>query len=257
MAEAKTTEVAEKKNIKNALVVKLDSIEDALPKDFNKTRFAQNCIAVLNDNAEALSKFSQQEIIAGLIKGASLGLEFINKECYLIPYGSKLNYQTSYTGEMKLAKKYSSRPIKEIYAKLIREGDVFEEMIINGEQTFNFKPLPLNDGAIIGAFAAVIYRDGGMNFEVMGLKELENTRKHSKASNSPAWKDFTGEMYRKTVIRRLCKYIDLEFENPTQRTTFDEEVAVETDIKEIHDNEVEADANTVDFIDAEATEVTE
>ena len=138
MAEAKTTEVAEKKNIKNALVVKLDSIEDALPKDFNKTRFAQNCIAVLNDNAEALSKFSQQEIIAGLIKGASLGLEFINKECYLIPYGSKLNYQTSYTGEMKLAKKYSSRPIKEIYAKLIREGDVFEEMIINGEQTFNF-----------------------------------------------------------------------------------------------------------------------
>lgn len=257
MAEAKTTEVAEKKNIKNALVVKLDSIEDALPKDFNKTRFAQNCIAVLNDNAEALSKFSQQEIIAGLIKGASLGLEFINKECYLIPYGSKLNYQTSYTGEMKLAKKYSSRPIKEIYAKLIREGDVFEEMIINGEQTFNFKPLPLNDGAIIGAFAAVIYRDGGMNFEVMGLKELENTRKHSKASNSPAWKDFTGEMYRKTVIRRLCKYIDLEFENPTQRTTFDEEVDVETDIKEIHDNEVEADANTVDFIDAEATEVTE
>ena len=257
MAEAKTTEVAEKKNIKNALVVKLDSIEDALPKDFNKTRFAQNCIAVLNDNAEALSKFSQQEIIAGLIKGASLGLEFINKECYLIPYGSKLNYQTSYTGEMKLAKKYSSRPIKEIYAKLIREGDVFEEMIINGEQTFNFKPLPLNDGAIIGAFAAVIYRDGGMNFEVMGLKELENTRKHSKASNSPAWKDFTGEMYRKTVIRRLCKYIDLEFENPTQRTTFDEEVAVETDIKEIHDNEVESEANTVDFIDAEATEVTE
>lgn len=257
MAEAKTTEVAEKKNIKNALVLKLDSIEDALPKDFNKTRFAQNCIAVLNDNAEALSKFSQQEIIAGLIKGASLGLEFINKECYLIPYGSKLNYQTSYTGEMKLAKKYSSRPIKEIYAKLIREGDVFEEMIINGEQTFNFKPLPLNDGAIIGAFAAVIYRDGGMNYDVMTLSELENTRKHSKASNSPAWKDFTGEMYRKTVIRRLCKYIDLEFENPIQRTTFDEEVAVETDIKEIHDNVVESEANTVDFIDAEATEVTE
>lgn len=258
MAE-KTTQVAEnKQNFGEALTVKLDSVTDALPKDFNKTRFVQNCISVLNDNAETLAKYSQAQIMAGLLKGASLGLEFVNKECYLIPYGSKLNYQTSYTGEMKLAKKYSTRPIKEIYAKLIREGDVFEETIINGEQTFNFKPKFLNDGAIIGAFAAVIYRDGGMNYEVMTLSELENTRKHSKASNSPAWKDFTGEMYRKTVIRRLCKYIDLEFENPAQRNTFDEEAAIETDVKEIHDTEVEAEANTVEFfVDGEAFEVTE
>lgn len=230
-----------------ALNEKLDSVAGALPKELNKERFIQNCIAVLNDKADDFKKYSPQVIMSGLVKGAYLGLDFFQGDCYLIPYGSKLNYQTSYKGEMKLAKKYSARPIKEIYAKLIREGDEFEEVIVDGKQTINFKPKFLNDGEIIGAFAVVMYADGGMNYDVMSKKELENTRSHSRAANSPAWKDFTGEMYKKTVIRRLCKYIDLEFENSTQQSTFAEEVAIETDPVKENEIIVEAEANTVDF----------
>ena len=118
---------------------------------------------------------------------------------------------------------------------------------MNGEQSFDFTPKFLNDGKIIGAFAAVIYKDGGLNYDVMTLTELENTRKHSKAANSPAWKDFTSEMYKKTVLRRLCKYIDLEFENPMQQTTFDDDMAIETDPQKLNEIEVEAEANTVEF----------
>jgi len=234
-------------NFALALNEKLDSVAGALPKELNKDRFVQNCIAVLNDNAEAFKKYSPEIIMAGLVKGAYLGLDFFQGDCYLIPYGSKLNYQTSYKGEMKLAKKYSSRPIKEIYAKLICEGDEFEEIIANGEQTINFKPKFPHSDKIIGAFAVVTYKDGGMNYDVMTIDELENTRKHSKMKDGNAWKSFTGEMYRKTVIRRLCKYIDLEFENSTQQSTFAEEVAIETDPVKENEIIVEAEANTVDF----------
>ena len=229
-----------------ALTEKLDSVSDALPKDFNKARFVQNALALINDNKD-LQKYGAQQLMSGLLKGAYLGLDFYSKECYLVPYGNTLNYQTDYRGAKKLAKKYSIRPIKDIYAKIIREGDEFEEAIINGEPTINFRPKFLNDGKIIGAFAVCMFTDGGIAYDVMSLKELENTRSASKASNSPAWKKFTSEMYKKTVLHRLCKHIELDFENPTQRQTFTAGMEIKTDPQELAEAEIEEHANTEDF----------
>ena len=247
---AENTQIVEKKennsNFSIVLSDKLDSVSDALPKDFNKARFVQNALALVNENPN-IAKYGQQKIMAGLLKGAYLGLDFYSKECYLVPYGNDLNYQTDYRGAKKLAKKYSIRPIKDIYAKLVHEGDLFEEKIIGGEQSFDFKPKPFNDGKIIGAFAVVLYKDGGMAYDTMSLADLENTRKASKASNSPAWKNFTGEMYKKTVLHRLCKHIELDFENPTQQNMFLSGMEIETDQQKIAENEIAENANSVDF----------
>ncbi len=252
---AENTAVAEKKTFSLALTEKLDSVSEALPKDFNKARFIQNALALINDNPD-LQKYNQSKLITGLLKGAYLGLDFYSKECYLVPYGNQLNYQTDYRGAKKLAKKYSIRPIKDIYAKLVREGDSFEEKIINGEQTFDFKPLPFNDGKIIGAFAVCLYVDGGMQYDTMSLVDLENTRKSSKASNGPAWKNFTGEMYKKTVLHRLCKHIELDFENPTQRNTFLAGMEIETDPQKLAENEINENANSVEFDDSDIIDTT-
>jgi len=250
-------ELATKQDFSVMLTDKLNSVTDALPKDFNKARFVQNALALLNDNPD-LQKYSRPQLMGGLMKGAYLGLDFYSKECYLVPYGNKLNYQTDYRGAKKLAKKYSIRPIKDIYAKLIREGDVFTERIVNGEQSFDFTPKFLNDGKIIGAFAVVLYQDGGVAYDVMSLAELENTRKHSKASNSPAWRDFTGEMYKKTVLHRLCKHIELDFENPTQRSMFTAGMEIETDTAKVVEQEIAESANAADFDeDADFVEVVE
>lgn len=256
VAVHENTDVAQKVSFSSALSAKLDSVSDALPTDFNKARFVQNALALINDNP-ALQKYSQAQLMGGLLKGAYLGLDFYSKECYLIPYGNQLNYQTDYRGAKKLAKKYSIRPIKDIYAKLIREGDEFEELIINGEPTFNFKPKFLNDGKIIGAFAVVLYRDGGLSYDVMPLSDLENTRKHSKASNSPAWKDFTGEMYKKTVLHRLCKQIEIDFENPTQRDAFMAGMEIETDVEAQVQQEIETEASKTEFIIDEPAAIAE
>ena len=247
---AENTQIVEKKennsNFSIVLADKLDSVSDALPKDFNKARFVQNALALVNENPN-IAKYGQQKIMAGLLKGAYLGLDFYSKECYLVPYGNDLNYQTDYRGAKKLAKKYSIRPIKDIYAKLVHEGDLLEEKIVDGEQSFEFKPKPFNDGKIIGAFAVVLYKDGGMAYDTMSLADLENTRKASKASNSPAWKNFTGEMYKKTVLHRLCKHIELDFENPTQQNMFLFGMDIETDQQKIAENEIAENANSVDF----------
>lgn len=235
------------KDFSIVLMDKLNSVSEALPRDFNKARFVQNTLSLLNDNPD-LAKYGQAQIVGGLLKGAYLGLDFYAHECYLIPYGKSLNYQTDYRGEKKLVKKYSIRPIKDITAEIVREGDDFSVGIKDNVRVVNFTPKPFNTGKIVGAFALVEYADGGIGIDTMSVAELENTRKHSKASNSPAWRDFTSEMYRKTVLRRLCKHIEIDFENPTQRSTYEDEVAIETDSAELAKKEIAENANTEELV---------
>lgn len=203
-------------NIKKLLVSKAN----ALPKNFNETRFLQNCMLVLNDTKD-IEKMDTKSVARTMLKGAFLGLDFFSKECYAIPYGGQLNFQTDYKGEIKLAKKYSINPIKDIYAKLVKEGDLLEVKIVEGRQIVNFYPLNFNDCDIKGAFAIAYFEDGSMLFESMSKKEIETTRKnYSKIPNGPAWEKSLGEMYKKTVLRRLCKLISIDFDNSEQDEAF-------------------------------------
>jgi len=204
--------------LENLLALK----RNALPKGFNETRFLQNCMAVLIDT-KGIEKMQPVSIARTMLKGAFLGLDFFNKECYAIPYSNSLNFQTDYKGERKLAKKYSIEPIADIYAKLVKQGDLYEESIIEGKQFVNFKPKPFNNSKIIGAFAVCYYKDDSMLIEEMSIEEIEHIRDtYSKVPKGGAWKESFGEMAKKTVLRRLTKHIDFDFDSIEQQKTFDD-----------------------------------
>lgn len=218
---------------------KLISVENALPKDFNRERFVQNCLAVMNETPQ-LAKINKSETIQGLLKGAYLGLDFMNRECYLIPYGNSVQFQTDYKGEVKFTKKYSTRKIMDIYAKVVREGDSFTEEIIDGRPSIDFKPLTFNKGNIIGAFAVVLFKDGGMMYEVMSVEDINSVRQnYSKASQSKAWKNSFDEMCKKTVLRRLCKHIDTDFESVEAHSAWEDGSGMEfsTTVTPVNDPE--------------------
>lgn len=230
----------------------------SLPKDLNIERFANNALAVLNGN-ENLQKFYKEngksQIVAGLMKGAYLGLDFMSQEAYLVPFGKTLNFMKSYTGAIKLCKKYSIRPLKDIYAKLVREGDEYSIEIINNEPKITFKPLPFNDGAIKGAFAVALFTDGGIQYEEMSLKELEKVRSCSKQKSGTVWQMWTNQMYLKTILHRLCKKIEIDFDNAEQQKYFNEEMEIETDVKAQAANDIAENANKADLDDEDIIEV--
>lgn len=259
MAEAVATTKKADKSYSMVISEKLDSITEALPKDFNKARFVQNALSLLNEKPD-LAKFGQAKIMAGLMRGAMLGLDFYNHEAYLVPYASDLQYQTSYIGQQKLIKKYSLRPVKEIYAEIVREDDFFETGIENNKRFVTFKPKPFNNKPVVGAFAVARFIDGDVLVETMNLEELEAVRKASKMGNAGAWKLWTSEMQKKSVIRRLCKKIEIDFENPEQKKLFEADTDIETDPVEIRNNAVNESANSVDFepevIDADVKPIT-
>lgn len=200
----------------------LTVVTAALPKDLNKERFINEAIAVMNSTAD-LGSCNRGSVIEGFLKAAFLGLSFMNKECYLIPYGKTATFQTDYKGEVKFTKKYSVQPIKDIYAKVVRQGDEFTEEIVNGQQTVSFKPIPFNGGDIIGAFAVCYFQNGSMIYETMSVADIQSVRNnYSRASQSKAWKYSFDEMAKKTVLRRLCKHIDTDFESIEARNAWEE-----------------------------------
>ena len=221
------------------LTDRLVSVETALPKDFNRERFVQNCLAVMNETPQ-LAKINTAQTIQGLLKGAFLGLDFMSGECYLIPYSNSVQFQTSYRGECKFTKRYSTRKIMDIYAKVVRDGDTFVEEIKDGKPSIDFKPIPFSKADIIGAFAVVLFKDGGMLYEVMSVDDINNVRNnYSKASQSKAWKNSFDEMCKKTVLRRLCKHIDTDFESVEAHSAWEDGSGMDfaTPITPINDRE--------------------
>lgn len=233
--------------IQNNIGDMLREKSQALPKNFNQTRFLQNCMTVLSD-IQGIESIQPESIAKTMLKGAFLGLDFFNRECYAIPYnrniGTKdranyvkeLQFQTDYKGEIKLAKKYSLKPIHDIYAKVVRPGDYFEEVVIGGMPSITFKPKPFNNSPdIIGVFAVCLYDDGTMIYDTMSVLEVNHIKeRYSKTDRnnkySKAWEDSWGEMAKKTVLRRLCKMIELDFDNIEQQKAWNDGSDVEFEV---------------------------
>lgn len=202
------------------------SVVGALPGDLNTQRFVQNAIAAVSGN-EQLAKYPVAQLAPAIMRGAMLGLDFFNKEAYLVPYGQQVQFQPSYTGLVKLAKKYGG--VADVKAEIVREGDEFTTKMVDGRQSFEFDPKPFNDGPIVGAFAVATMQDCSLRIERMTKAQLDKVKLMSKAQGGNAWKLFPEEMYKKAVIRRLCKGITIDFENTEQARLFraDDDVRVD------------------------------
>ena len=105
----------------------------------------------------------------------------------------------------------------------------------------NFTPIPFGNAKITGAFAVCMYADNSMIYETMSLEEIESVRdnyaKKDKSGNfSRAWQDSFGEMAKKTVLRRLTKLIELEFDSVEQKKEYDD--SSDFEFKEITDIQV-------------------
>ncbi|CCF19094.1 protein of unknown function [Pseudorhizobium banfieldiae] len=152
---------------------------------------------------------SEDSIRREIRKCAADGLVPDNKEAAMIPYKGELQYQPMVLGIIKRVKELGG--VFRIDCKLVYKNDEFvlDEADPN---SLSHKSNPFASaeerGPVVGGYA--VFRDEAgnvMHLETMSLEDFERVRKASKAPNSPAWRDWTNEMYRKAVLRRGAKYI--------------------------------------------------
>ena len=251
--------VKKEKSFSDSLTADLLEIDSkhGLPVRYNIPKFVNNCLYLLNNNKN-LADFSKinggmAKIKAGMIRSAFVGLDFMSNEVYLIPYGNDLNFQISYKGATKLAKKYSIKPISVIYAEVVRQGDDIKYGTNENGQYIEYSPLPFNEGSIRGAFAEVVYSDGSRQYCVMTKAEIDKCRNASKTKGA-VWSQWYEEMAKKTVLKRLCKSIDIDFDNAEQRVAFEEREDFAEEVEPEIVDDVYADC---EVIESETVEVDE
>lgn len=191
----------------------------ALPKAMTAERLTRIVMTECRKNP-ALLKCSPESFYGSVLMCAQLGLEPGSAlgHCYLLPFGNgkdasgRPNAQLiiGYRGMIDLARR--SGQISSINAYVVHEADEFSyELGLHPDITH--KPSALAErGPVTYVYAVAVLKGGGVQFEVMSRAEIEAVRKQSKAGNSGPWCTHWEEMAKKTVIRRLFKYLPVSIE---------------------------------------------
>lgn len=158
--------------------------------------------------SSGLQRASQESIYLSLITCASWGLRpgKIHQEAYIIPYGTVAMPQPSYRGLCKLACRGPA--VDRIYAGVAHENDHQFEVWEGTRQEIIHRPAFRNRGPEIAAYAVAVLANGDRQFAVMDWEEIMKVKRIADAKKeSPAWREWPGEMAKKTVVKRLCKML--------------------------------------------------
>ncbi|WP_421983400.1 recombinase RecT [Roseibium sp.] len=177
-------------------------------------RLRSTLVIAVQQNADIL-KCSPESIRREVMKCASDGLVPDNKQATLLPYWDKdqkvhvLNYQPMVHGIIKRMKELGG--VFSIVVALVHAKDQFQFDEADLESlSHKSNPFDKDRGEIVGGYC--IFRDESnrvIHREVMSVADFEKVRLASKAPNSPAWRNWYGEMCKKAVLRRGSKYISI------------------------------------------------
>lgn len=180
------------------------------PEKFVRT--AQTAIALTRNIDKVRNPGS---LLAACSKAASDGLILDGREAALVvDYNGEVQYRPMMRGLLKLA--YNSGEIRSIVVETVRETDVFVYAPTNGTEPITHQiDLRAPRGEVYAVYAKAELKDGGIVFEVMTAEDVNRIRDRSDAYRafkagkikSTPWSTDWSEMARKTVFRRLSKYL--------------------------------------------------
>lgn len=182
----------------------------ALPAHMTADRMCRIALTELRKNPKLL-ECDPMSFVGSVMVCASLGLEIgALGQAYLIPYKSECTFILGYKGMIELARR--SGQIVSIAAHCVYEKDKFEYEY-GLEDKLSHKPALGHRGPMVAVYAVAKLKDGGYQFEVMSREDIDYIRTtKSKGGNFGPWKTDFDEMARKTVIRRLFKYLPCSIE---------------------------------------------
>lgn len=238
MAEAsrKTATEAGSATVKKFFEANRGTLEALLPKHFDSERMLKLALGALRTTPK-LAAASLSSLLGSVVTCAQLGLEPNTPlgHAYLLPFDKRekqgnqwvttetqVQVIIGYKGMLDLARR--SGQIVSIAAHEVCEGDEFR-FAYGLEEELVHRPAMKNRGAVIGFYAVAKLQGGGYSFEFMSVDEVNHIRDKAAEKNrakkdgsgrpiiTGPWADNYVEMGRKTVLRRLFKYLPISIES--------------------------------------------
>lgn len=198
----------------------------ALPKHVTAERLARIAMTEVRKNPKLMS-CDQVSFMGAIMQCCQLGLEPGGAlgHAYLIPFENRskgiveCQFLVGYRGMIDLARR--SGQIISLSARVVRLGDQFSYSY-GLDETIEHVP-GAETGPMTHVYAVAKLKDGGQQFEVMTRADVEEIRDNSQGyksakkynrSDTP-WITSFDEMARKTVTRRLFKWLPVSIELAT------------------------------------------
>lgn len=202
----------------------LAQIKAALPRHMTADRMARVALTEMRKTPK-LGKCDPRTFIGAVIQLSQLGLEPGGAlgHAYLIPFENKregtvdVQIIIGYRGMIDLARR--SGQIASLQAVVARENDEFS-VSLGLNPTLHHVPSFDSDRPMQYVYAVAVFKDGARQFEVMSRAEVEKVRDGSQGykralqydKKDNPWITHFDEMAKKTVIRRLFKYLPVSIE---------------------------------------------
>lgn len=183
----------------------------ALPQHLPVDRFMRTISTAVQLQPELLECDRKSLLLAGL-RAAADGLTPDGREGAFVVFkdrkaGTKLaQWMPMYQGLLKKVR--NSGELLTITAEVVYQRDQFDYQL-GDEPRISHKPALGDRGQAVAAYAIARTKEGGVYRAVMTYEEIERIRAISKTGdreNSP-WSQHWPEMAKKTVIRRLTKFL--------------------------------------------------
>lgn len=200
------------KDITDSVNHKLNDLQKeglVIPPKYNASNALKSAFFKLQETKDksgrpALEVCTKESVANSLLDMVVQGLSPAKTQCYFVVYGTQLKMERSYFGTQAVLKRLTN--VKDIWANVIFEGDVFDYEIDGGrEKLLKHETNFLNrDKDILGAYAVVKTNDDEEILTVMTRKEIDIAWGQSKTSQG-VHKKFPQEMAKRTVINRAAK----------------------------------------------------
>lgn len=182
-----------------------DRLAQALPPGVNVDRFTRVVLTAIQQNPDVTTG-DKSALYNAAIRAAQDGLVPDGREGAFVVMGGKPTWMPMVGG---IIKRLAGAGIN-IDAQLVYENDEFEQTLGDDAAIHHKAPkLGKSRGKEIGVYAIARLPNGMVMREVMDREQVEQVRAASRAANGGPWKQWWGEMARKTVIRRLAKRLPI------------------------------------------------
>ena len=176
----------------------------ALPVHIPAERFVRTTMTALQNNPDIFN-CERQSILSSCMKAAQDGLTLDGREAALVKYGNKAQYMPMVAGIMKLVR--NSGQLSSLTAQIVYTKDEFSyNPALDAAPNHNPDWFGTRGNAI-GVYAVAKLKDGSTVVEIMSKDDIEAIRARSRSKDAGPWKTDWSEMARKTVIRRIAKYL--------------------------------------------------
>ncbi|HYH36945.1 MAG TPA: recombinase RecT [Azospirillum sp.] len=221
-AESTGRQLAPIDKLRNQLDAMGDQFALALPQHIPVDRFKRIVLTAINQNPDLLNA-DRKSLMGACMKASQDGLYPDGREGALVIFNTKVKDEQGKDKWIKavqwmpmvygiIKKMRNSGELASIVAHAVYEKDHFE-YVLGDEEKIDHKPTLATDrGRMVAVYSIAKLKDGTVQREVMPRAEVEKIRLASRAKESGPWKDWYEEMARKSVIRRLAKYLPMSTE---------------------------------------------